>query len=1022
MKIKLLSVIILLLTILSLQKTTAQHTAQLYGLTQKGGTGNVGTIFHYTPEDHTFHHDFSFDEVVHGKVSKSDVTDGGNGKVYGTTTLGGANNAGVIYEWDLTTNTYTEPYSFETANGTDARGALVLHNGKFYGMTHLGGSGNGGVIYEWDPVTNVYTKKIDFDGSNGFNPIGTLTLYNGLFYGVTTAGGNANSGVLFTWDPATNTFTKKHDFTTTNGSVPIAKLEAYNSKLYGMTSAGGTSGKGVIYEWNPATDTFTKKKDFTGADGENPNGHLTLYNNKFYGVTTLGGSNAGGVIFEWNPATNAYLKKKDLGGAYSGTNYRTTKPLGSLTLKDNIFYLITSAASDGNGVCKGSIFSWDPATNNTTEEAANYPVCAPGVEVIVTEVAMPYATMIVIGDKLYGTSSAYGQGNSGVLFEFNTTTHTHTRSVHFGATNGSLPRGSLTQVGSKLYGMTFTGDYDHHGNIFEWDMTTQQFAVKVRFNASTGWYGGIGLTPNGTKLYGKTAYAPINSQQFYSGTGIFEWDAATNIFEPKVSGSFNDGMLVNNGQSADMYTLGWGANSQRGAIHKYTAGEQTSTEIQILNNDGSQGSIETYQGEPAANSLAYYNGKYYGITSSNGNYLFKGTIFEWDPATNAVTLKHIFTDAEGTYPTGALTLANGKFYGLTSKGGETGFGSLFEWDPATNTFDVKIMMGALSAGTSNIWGYNIVPQGTLTLYDNKLYGLCYGQARGPVMGSIFEYDIATASITDVIFFNGINGPVLGANPKFTQLTLVIPNQEPVVSNVPQAVTSCSNTADNFDFEITDADNDVLQFTVTSSTPTLLPVANIAITGNNGNYTLNYTPLHAQTGVTNLTVTANDGYGGTVTFTMTLTITGKPSSLVVANNAVLVAQQPNAQYQWFDCGTGLSISGATQQVFIAQAIGSYAVNITLNDCEVISDCSPVQSLDIKGYDANSAFLFVNNETNMLEIVTSNTVKQIAVFNALGQLVVRNYGNAKISLESVKTGVYFAIVQTEGGITREKFIKR
>ena len=88
MKTKLPSVIISLLITLSFQKTAAQHTAQLYGLTQKGGTGNVGTIFHYTPEDHTFHHDFSFDEVVHGKVSKSDVTDGGNGKVYGTTTLG----------------------------------------------------------------------------------------------------------------------------------------------------------------------------------------------------------------------------------------------------------------------------------------------------------------------------------------------------------------------------------------------------------------------------------------------------------------------------------------------------------------------------------------------------------------------------------------------------------------------------------------------------------------------------------------------------------------------------------------------------------------------------------------------------------------------------------------------------------------------------------------------------------------------------------------------------------------------
>ena len=889
-------------------------------------------------------------------------------------------------------------------------------------MTHLGGTSNGGVIYEWDSATNIYTKKVDFNGNNGLNPIGTLLMHNGVFYGVTTAGGVTNSGVLFTWNPATNVFTKKFDFTAANGSRPIAKLAAYNSKLYGMTSAGGASGKGVIYEWNPANDTFTKKKDFTGADGENPNGHLTLYNNKFYGVTTLGGSNAGGVIFEWNPANNTYLKRKDLGGAYSGLNYRTTKPLGSLTLKDNIFYLITSAANDGNGVCKGSIFSWDPATNNTAEEAANYPVCVPGAEVIVTEVAMPYANMIVIGDNFYGTSSAYGQANAGVLFEFNTTTHTHTRSVHFGATNGSSPQGSLIQVGSKLYGMTFNGDYDHHGNIFEWDMATQQFSVKVRFNANKGWYGGIGLTKNGNKLYGKTSYAPSNNQQFYGGTGIFEWDAVTNIFEPKVTGSFNNGMLVSDGQSPDMYTLGWGVNSQRGAIHKYTAGEETSTEVQILNNDGSQGSIETLQGEPAANSLTYYNGKYYGITSSNGNYLFKGAIFESDPPTNAITLKHTFTDAEGTYPTGSLTLANGKFYGLASKGGETGFGSLFEWDPATNIFDVKIMMGALSAGASNIWGYNIVPQGTLTLYNNKLYGLCYGQGRGPVMGSIFEYDIETSSLTNVSFFTGTNGLVPGANPKFTQLALVIPNQIPLTGNVPQAITSCSNTPDSFDFEITDADNDALQFTVTSSVSTLLPIANITITGNDGNYTLNYTPLPGQAGVTNLTVTANDGYGGQVTFTLSVTITPEPDTLVTTNNAVLVAQQPNAQYQWIDCTTQLPINGAIQQVFVAQAIGSYAVHVTLNGCEATSDCYTVEALSNDSFNKEGAFLFVNNETNTLEVVTKNTIKEIAVFNTLGQLVIQNYGKAKIGLESMRRGVYFAVVKTENGITSQKFIKR
>lgn len=1025
MKLKLPVAATLLMLIFIASKATAQHTAQLYGMAQKGGASDKGVIFHYTPSDHTFHNDFSFGEVVHGKVPKSDVTDGGNGIVYGTTTLGGDNNAGVIYKWDLNTNTYTEPYSFEAANGTDARGALVLYNGKYYGMANKGGTSDGGVIFEWDPVTNVYTKKIDFDTNKGYNPTGTLMLYGDVFYGVATNGGTANAGTLFTWNPATGVFTKKHDFDIVNGSQPIAKLVEYNSKLYGMANAGGTSGNGIIYEWNPATDTFTKKKDFTGTDGANPNGFLTLYNNKFYGVTTLGGTAAGGVIFEWNPATNAYIKKKDLGsGTYSGTNFQTTKPLGSLTLKDNIFYCITSAAPEGNGVCKGSVFTWNPATNATAEVTANYPVCVPAYTTYVTEVAMPYGNMVLINNKLYGTGSAYGSANAGVVFEFDTATNTHTRSVHFGASNGSFPIGSLTQLGNKLYGMAYSGDYDHHGNIFEWDMATQQLAVKVRFNsAETGWYGGGGLTYINNKFYGKTHYVyNSGSGPILTAGGIFEWDPVTNIYSHKTNGAYGPATFVNQSNSADMYTLGWGITSQRGAVLKYTAGDESVTIMQELNNDGSQGGLETIQDHPAANSLAYYNGRYYGMTVSNGNGFFKGGIFEWDPATNAITLKHTFTDAEGTYPTGSLTLAGNKFYGLTSAGGETGFGSLFEWDPTTNAFNVKIMLGAIDLGNGGSWVYNIIPLGSMTLYNNKLYGLCHGQGQGPVKGSLFEYDIAAQAITDIKSLTGTNGLYPGANPQFTKLTLVIPNEVAVTGPLPQSIASCAGETASLPFELTDADNDVQQFTITSSTPSLLPAENISITHTGNNYVLTYTPLTGQAGVSAVTVTANDGFGGTVSFTIAVTIVTQPGTQVVVSNAALTAQQPGAQYQWTDCATGMAVPGATQQVFIAQATGSYAVTVSLGNCTATSDCYAVTALGNKGFEDNATLVFVNSQTEELEVVTTHIVKEIQVYNALGQQVGMASGVSKISILPFEAGVYFALINTENGLIRKKFIKQ
>ena len=44
-------------------------------------------------------------------------------------------------------------------------GKLVqASNGKIYGITGNGGANNKGVLFEFDPITNTYVKKIDFSG------------------------------------------------------------------------------------------------------------------------------------------------------------------------------------------------------------------------------------------------------------------------------------------------------------------------------------------------------------------------------------------------------------------------------------------------------------------------------------------------------------------------------------------------------------------------------------------------------------------------------------------------------------------------------------------------------------------------------------------------------------------------------------------------------------------------------------------------------------------------------------------
>ncbi len=359
MKIKLTIVLILLLFAFSgLNKMNAQP--QLWGITSQGGANDMGVIFEWDPFSNDFTKKFEFGNGTNGTIPEGSLTLS-NGKLYGMTGNGGANDFGVIFEWDPSDNTYTKKIDFDGTNGAWPDGnSLTLSGGKFYGMTNYGGANDFGVIFEWDPVSNVFTKKIDFDGTNGTYPVGSLTLRDGKFYGMTFWGGANDLGVIFKWDPSDNTYTKKIDFNGSgNGSYPLGSLTLSGGKFFGMTKMGGSTNLGVIFDWDPVSNDFTKKIDFDGTNGANPYCSLTLSDGKFYGTTVWGGTNDLGVIFEWDPVSNDFTKKID----FDGTN--GSYPWGSLALSGGKFYGMTYG---GGANDMGVIYKWDPATNDITKK------------------------------------------------------------------------------------------------------------------------------------------------------------------------------------------------------------------------------------------------------------------------------------------------------------------------------------------------------------------------------------------------------------------------------------------------------------------------------------------------------------------------------------------------------------------------------------------------------------------------------------------------------------------------------
>lgn len=71
-------------------------------------------------------------------------------------------------------------------------------------------------------------------------------------------------------------------------------------------------------------------------------------------------------------------------------------------------------------------------------------------------------------------------------------------------------------------------------------------------------------------------------------------------------------------------------------------------------------------------------------------------------------------------------------------------------------------------------------------------------------------------------------------------------------------------------------------------------------------------------------------------TTNLTIISLDTSLTKISDT-LKANLTGAIYQWFDCTTGASLSFEKNQIFIAQLIGNYAVQLSKSGCIDTSSC-------------------------------------------------------------------------------------
>lgn len=798
--------LILSLSIIFCLGNFVKAQSEIWGVNASGGSG-FGTLYGLPTGATSPTVSFNFAGSPGSNAQYMKLLEASNGKLYGMTNTGGLNNVGVIFEYDTATNAYSRKIDFISSNGANPKGSLVqAANGKLYGMTQLGGANNFGVIFEYDIATNTQSVLVSFTGSTGlvlgsqpmgslFQPDPTLT----KLYGMTRIGGSTNLGVLFEYDYGTSTYTSKVNFNgnvgTALGSLPFGNLvkavsaSSSTTTLFGLTQTGGTSNLGVLFEYNYATDTYTKKINLTAATGSGPQGSLLLSSNgRLYGTTVSGGGSTGGVIFDYVISSNTFTKLTDL---TSGTgNIGGTSQGELLEATNGKIYGLTRFGGATNA---GAIFEYDISNPAV-------PVYTKKVDLSTANGSLPFGSLTQVSTgKLFGVTSAGGIAAGGVIFKYNMTATTYSKTVDLNSSNGGAPSGGLMQASNgKFYGLTPTGGISNAGTLYEFDKASGIYLKKVDFTGNAGT--NPGNAPYGTlvqsgsfKLYGVTSVGGT------SGNGtIFSYDITTDTHTKIID--LTGGAGVNpGGQPYGSLALFTGTGTANGKFYGLTKQGGSSNQGVIFEFDPSTNtyakkldlSLASVNGYSAFGSMIQSGNLFYGLTQLGGTSAL-GTIFEYDPNANTYTKKVDFSGTGGSFP-GSLpfgsmveTATVGVLYGMTRTGGANDLGVIFEYNIATNTYTKKFDLSAANGS---------LPFGSLIKAANgKLYGKTNsGGANGS--GVLFEYDIATSTYTKKIDFSVASGN----NPTYTQLLEVCtkPTTPGSVASATNALCFSDATTKNF---------------------------------------------------------------------------------------------------------------------------------------------------------------------------------------------------------------------------------
>ena len=146
MKKFILTLLITLSILLGFNKSNAQ-TTELWGTTSKAGADNFGRIVAVNDAGTTVTEVHGFPSTFPGGSPYINNLIESNNIIYGTSQYAGKYDAGVLYKYDPATKVSTKLHDFLPSEGGSPQKGVALLNGKLYGITSTGAANNLGSIF-----------------------------------------------------------------------------------------------------------------------------------------------------------------------------------------------------------------------------------------------------------------------------------------------------------------------------------------------------------------------------------------------------------------------------------------------------------------------------------------------------------------------------------------------------------------------------------------------------------------------------------------------------------------------------------------------------------------------------------------------------------------------------------------------------------------------------------------------------------------------------------------------------------